>query len=229
MSTEDGSGKATVLRPGRRAKWRRGNQQAATPDSILIGVTDEDIYIAELDWEFAFNFRETHQTAVISTARLNPVYYGRPAAPAVLETRLRKLLSKNIGISFYGLNLLTDSGSVLYNEVWSMKTLDAMGEDYSARDAGTRRNVTLEAGDPCIEVRHYYSPKKQRTDSARFRGCSRHARRERSRSSGHLFALRFVDVTANRLLFAGSVTAGVEPSIPHSGFAFTSFRDWRES
>ena len=86
MSTEDGSGKATVLRPGRRAKWRRGKQQAATSDSILIGVTDEDIYIAELDWEFAFNFRETHQTAVISTARLNPVYYGRPAAPAVLET-----------------------------------------------------------------------------------------------------------------------------------------------
>ena len=58
-------------------------QQAATPDSILIGVTDEDMYIAELDWEFAFNFRETHQTAVISTARLNPVYYGRMAAPAV--------------------------------------------------------------------------------------------------------------------------------------------------
>lgn len=147
-------------------------QQAATPDSILIGVTDEDIYIAELDWEFAFNFRETHQTAVISTARLNPVYYGRPAAPAVLETRLRKLLSKNIGISFYGLNLSSDRGSVLYNEVWNIETLDAMGEDYSVRDARARRDVTLEAGDPCFAVRHYYSPKKQRTDSAHLNGCS---------------------------------------------------------
>jgi predicted Zn-dependent protease len=147
-------------------------QQAATPDSILIGVTDEDIYIAELDWEFAFNFREAHQTAVVSTARLNPVYYGRPAAPALLETRLRKLLSKNIGISFYGLNLSSDPGSVLYNKIWNMETLDAMGEDYSVRDARARGDVTLEAGDPCFAVRHYYSPKKQRTDSAHLSGCS---------------------------------------------------------
>ena len=147
-------------------------QQAATPDSILIGVTDEDMYIAELDWEFAFNFRETHQTAVISTARLNPVYYGRTAAPALLETRLRKLLSKNIGISFYGLNLSADPGSVLYDEVWNMETLDAMGEDYSVRDARARRDVTLEGGDPCFAVRHYYSSKKQRTDLADLNGCS---------------------------------------------------------
>jgi len=147
-------------------------QQAATPDSILIGVTDEDIYIAELDWEFAFNFREAHQSAVISTARLNPVYYGRTAAPSLLETRLRKLLSKNIGISFYGLNLSSDPGSVLYNKVWSIETLDAMGEAYSVRDARARRDVTLEAGDPCFAVRHYYSPRKQRTDSAHLSGCS---------------------------------------------------------
>jgi len=32
-------------------------QQAASPGSILIGVTDEDIYISELDWKFALNFR----------------------------------------------------------------------------------------------------------------------------------------------------------------------------
>jgi predicted Zn-dependent protease len=147
-------------------------QQAATTDSILIGVTDEDIYIAELDWEFAFNFRQAHQTAVISTARLDPVHYGRPAAPEVLETRLRKLLNKNIGISFFGLNLSSDPGSVLYDEVWNMGTLDAMGEDYSIRDAKSRRDVTREAGDPCFTVRYYYSPKKRRTGSAYLTGCS---------------------------------------------------------
>jgi len=35
----------------------------------LIGVTDEDIYISELDWKFALNFRETPRALVISTAR----------------------------------------------------------------------------------------------------------------------------------------------------------------
>ena len=147
-------------------------QQAADPDSILIGVTDEDIYIGELDWEFAYNFRETQHAAVVSTARLNPVFYGRLASPALLETRLRKLLTKNIGISFYDLKLSSEPGSVLYNSIWNIQTLDAMGEDYSVSDARARRDVTNEAGDPCFTVRHYYSPKKQRTGSAYLTGCS---------------------------------------------------------
>jgi len=147
-------------------------QQAASPDTILIGVTDEDIYISELDWKFALNFRETSHVVVISTARLNPAYYGKPPAPPLLETRLRKLLTKNIGISFYGLELTSDRGSVLYNDIEDMETLDAMGEDYSVRDARARRDETHEGGDPCFAVRHYYSPKKQRTDSAYLTGCS---------------------------------------------------------
>jgi YD repeat-containing protein len=147
-------------------------QQAASPDTILIGVTDEDIYISELDWKFALNFRETSHALVISTARLNPAYYGKPPAPSLLETRLRKLLTKNIGISFYGLELTSDRGSVLYNDIEDMETLDAMGEDYSVRDASARRDETHEGGDPCFSVRHYYSPKKQRTDLAYLTGCS---------------------------------------------------------
>ena len=147
-------------------------QQAASPNSILIGVTNEDIYISELDWKFALNFRQSPHELVISTARLNPAYYGQSASPSLLETRLRKLLTKNIGISFYGLELTSDRGSVLYDDIEDMETLDAMGEDYSVRDARTRRNETHEAGDPCFTLRHYYSPQKQRADAAYLTGCS---------------------------------------------------------
>src|SRR6266496_3736464 len=59
-------------------------QQAARPDSILIGVTNEDIYISELDWKFALNFRQSPHELVISTARLNPAYYGQSASPSLL-------------------------------------------------------------------------------------------------------------------------------------------------
>jgi hypothetical protein len=47
-----------------------------------------------------------------------------------------------------------------------------MGENYSVRDARARRDETHEEGDPCFTVRHYYSPKKRRTDSAYLTGCS---------------------------------------------------------
>ena len=138
----------------------------------MIGLTDEDIYISELDWKFALNFRETSHAVVISTARLNPAYYGKPPVPSLVETRLRKLLTKNIGITFYGLELTGDRGSVLYDDIEDMDALDAMGEDYSIRDTRVRRDITEESGDPCFAVRHYYSAKKQRKDSAYLTGCS---------------------------------------------------------
>ncbi len=59
-------------------------KQASAPDSILIGVTNEDMYIADLDWKFAPNFRHLPHVAEISTARLNPVFYGEPAAPPIV-------------------------------------------------------------------------------------------------------------------------------------------------
>jgi len=148
-------------------------ERAASLNSVLIGLTDEDIYISELDWKFALNFRETPHELVISTARLNPSYYGRPESPSLLETRLRKLITKNIGLSFYGLALTGDSRSVLYSDVETMETLDAMGDDYSARDARSRRGDTHEVGDPCFTVRHYYSSKKNRIDSPYLTGCSK--------------------------------------------------------
>ena len=147
-------------------------QQARSRDSILIGLTDEDMYIAELDWKFALNFRQTPHELVISTARLNPFFYGKSPSPSLVEARLRKLLTKNIGVSYYGLELARDRGSVLYNDIENMETLDAMGEDYSVRDARNRRNESNEIGDPCFTVRHYYSPEKQRKDSAHLTGCS---------------------------------------------------------
>src|SRR5207244_13217140 len=44
-------------------------QQAASPNSILIGVTNEDNYISELDSEFAWHFRQIRTERVIATAR----------------------------------------------------------------------------------------------------------------------------------------------------------------
>ncbi len=147
-------------------------QQAAIADNILIGLTDEDMYISELDWKFALNFRMNPRQLVISTARLNSAYDGMPPAPALLETRLRKLLTKNIGLTYFGLQLAYDRRSVLYNDVEDMETLDGMREDYSLNEAKHRRNADYEDGDPCFTVRHYYSTKKQRKDSAYLTGCS---------------------------------------------------------
>ncbi len=147
-------------------------KEASAPDGILIGVTDEDMYIADLDWKFALNFRHLPHVAVISTARLNPGFLGEPAAPQLFESRLRKLMTKNIGISYYHLELSRDRGSVLYDDVENMNTLDTMSEDYSVRDAARHDDDTGGSGDLCLTVRHYYSERKARRDWADWNGCS---------------------------------------------------------
>jgi YD repeat-containing protein len=148
---------------------------ARDPKNVLIGVTQEDMYISGLDWKFALNYRAPLGGAVISTARLDPVFYGQPAAPNLMATRLRKLLTKNIGLTYYHMELSGDPSSILYDDVETMKTLDGMSDEYSVRDAASVGEPELFSDYPWLSVRHYYSAEKLRKDFVFFdAGSSTH-------------------------------------------------------
>ena len=100
------------------------------PNVIVIGLTQEDIYIRSYNWRFAFTFRQDDKFAVVSTARMDPVNFGDPADENLLRTRLRKMVTKNIGILYYQKPLSENPRSVLYSNVGGIEELDAMGEDF---------------------------------------------------------------------------------------------------
>lgn len=108
---------------------RRGlPEQAADPDAILIGLTGKDIYIERYDWQFSFSYREDGRFAVVSEARM---YLGPPRrARDNAEARLRKMVTKNIGLMHYGLRPSDDPRSVLYGRVGGISELDRMSEDF---------------------------------------------------------------------------------------------------
>lgn len=108
---------------------RRGcPEQAQDPAAILIGLTGEDIYINEYNWQFTFSWRQEGRFAVVSDARM---HLGAATLPAGrVESRLRKMVTKNIGIMHYGLRPSDDPRSVLYNSVGGLRELDRMGEDF---------------------------------------------------------------------------------------------------
>jgi len=152
---------------------KRGDPQLALdPDSILIGLTDQDMYISEATWTYAFSWRQEERFAVISTARMDPVYLKQAADPKVLESRARKMLTKDIGLLYYHLQPSNDYSSVLYNSIADEEDLDDMGEDYLTADAQFRAERHLEDGDPCFVIRHYYTPAKARSDAGMLSGCS---------------------------------------------------------
>lgn len=110
---------------------KRGYPRLANdPRVILIGISEFDMYIRKYNWQFSFSYRAQNRFAVVSSARLNPVSFGQPADQALLDTRLRKVITKNIGILYFRLPQSNDPRSVLYKSILGIDDLDRVGEDF---------------------------------------------------------------------------------------------------
>ena len=109
---------------------RRYPEHARNPQAILIGITEGDMYIREVDWRFAFARRDGERFAVVSSARMDPVNFGFLPDDELLQARLRKMLTKNIGILYYKLPQKSDRKSVMFGPILGVDDLDSIGEDF---------------------------------------------------------------------------------------------------
>lgn len=95
------------------------------PAAVVIALTDQDIYIAARDWNYAYGLRSLGTHGLVSTARM-----ADGASPATQTQRLRKMVTKNLGILYYGLDVSDDPRSVLYRDILGPADLDFMSEDF---------------------------------------------------------------------------------------------------
>lgn len=102
----------------------------SNPNAIVIGLTDEDLFIRGNDDQYAFCYRMLNRFAVVSSARMDPANFGGSGNDLLTESRLRKMLLKNIGILYYRLPMNHDPKSVLFEDVDEVEDLDKMGEDF---------------------------------------------------------------------------------------------------
>jgi predicted Zn-dependent protease len=98
--------------------------QAAGPASVVIVLVDRDMYIADSTWKFAYGLRDKGHLAVVSTAHLDDGLLGNKTQ------RLQKMVTKDIGILYFGLPQSDDPKSVLYKNVLGPLDLDRMSEDF---------------------------------------------------------------------------------------------------
>jgi len=104
---------------------------ANNPHAVLIGLTTMDIYPGTVNWRFTFTWRTNNlHTAVVSSARMGLHYSGEPADVSDPETRVRKMVTKDIAILYYGKPQSNDPHSVLYNQIGGIEELDQVGEDF---------------------------------------------------------------------------------------------------
>ncbi len=109
---------------------RRYPKLARDPNAIVIGLTEKDIYIREETWQFAFSYRVDGRFAVVSSARMNPVNFGQPANAELLDSRVRKMILKNIGLLYFHMPLSNNPKSVLYSNILGLEELDNTSEDF---------------------------------------------------------------------------------------------------
>ncbi len=97
------------------------------PGSVVIGLTSVDMYISTKDWRYAFGLL-ADSNGVISTIRMNSGTYGGEPYGDLPSSRARKLVSKYIGLLYYGLPLSSEPESPMYNNILGPADLDRMTE-----------------------------------------------------------------------------------------------------
>ena len=98
-------------------------------ETIVVAVTDRDMFIPGFGWRYAFSYRTGGRLAVVSTARMDRGCLGLlPAGADRQAARLRKMVGKNVGVLYFKLPLSADRRSLLYAHVGGPQELDVMSE-----------------------------------------------------------------------------------------------------
>jgi YD repeat-containing protein len=96
------------------------------PSNILISVTSRDIFSRSFGWSYTENVRDNARFAVVSCARFHPPFFLDRWNPEWLNSRLQKMLTKNIAILYFDLPLSSDYSSLLSGGVLSGHEVDLM-------------------------------------------------------------------------------------------------------
>ncbi|MGH7209070.1 MAG: hypothetical protein ACREIL_06780, partial [Nitrospiraceae bacterium] len=107
---------------------------AVDPNVRLLGMTDEDMFIRSKQWHFAFAFRKEGRFAVVSKYRMDPTFLKLPPNDDLIVARLRKMLTKQIGLQYYGLPHRQEKTSVLFSPVLGLDDLDAISPEFDTLD-----------------------------------------------------------------------------------------------
>jgi predicted Zn-dependent protease len=106
------------------------------PRTRVIAITSHDMYMEAMreQWAFTFSLRSgDRRFAVVSYARMDPSYFGQRPDEALLRGRLRKMVTKNIGIMYFGLPASDNPRSAMFRNILGVDDLDRMTDEFDPK------------------------------------------------------------------------------------------------
>lgn len=84
------------------------------PDSVMIILTDEDIFARSLDWDFTTSFRSGYRFGVVSTRRMGTDISGGAPDDGMRLANTKQMLTKYIALLYFRLTPSHDPSSIMY-------------------------------------------------------------------------------------------------------------------
>jgi hypothetical protein len=83
-------------------------------DSVMIALTDVDLYAQALGWEFTYSLH-SDRFAVVSTRRMDPAFWGGPPNEKYRLASTRQMLTKYVAMLYFHVPESFDTSSVMYS------------------------------------------------------------------------------------------------------------------
>ena len=107
---------------------------AEDKSAFLIGITDEDMYIRDFNWNFTYTaYNRFLRVGAVSSARFIP--HPLLGNEILLRARIRKMVSRTMGVVVFGLPRSDDLSSVMYRDLYGSATADLMSDSFEGLGA----------------------------------------------------------------------------------------------
>ncbi|HXO38017.1 MAG TPA: hypothetical protein VN872_05245, partial [Candidatus Acidoferrum sp.] len=127
---------------------------ARNPESVMIALTDEDIFPKELGWNFTYSLHSA-RIGVVSTRRMDPAFWGGPPDNALRLASTKQMLTKYIALEYFHLPESFDPTSVLFSPLTPNDGPDELYESdlHSEASANGQRGQPF----PCLHFAYSYT------------------------------------------------------------------------
>ena len=141
---------------------------ARNPESVMIALTDEDIFSLELGWEFTYSFHSA-RISVVSTRRMDPAFWGDPQNPALRLANTRQMLTKYVAMQYFHLPESFDPTSVMFSPLTPNGGSDNIYESdlHSEASANGLRGTPF----PCLFFSYSYKTHEVNADESVLSNC----------------------------------------------------------
>lgn len=141
---------------------------ARDPNSVMIALTDEDIFPRSMGWEYTNGFHWT-RIAIVSSRRMDPAFFGDPPNYSIKLSSTKQILSKNVALLYFHVPESFDPTSVMFTPL----TPDAGPDDIYESDLHPEDSVNGRLGKsfPCLYFSYSYQTHKMTADSPVLSDC----------------------------------------------------------